>query len=849
MQIVLPELCLVLLIGASGSGKSSFARRHFRATEVLSSDFYRGVLADDENDQAASKDAFEVLQYIAAKRLAAGRLTVIDATNVQAEARRPLLALAKEHHVRAVAIVLNVPEALCHERNTTRPDRQFGPHVVHNQMRALRSSLGKLNKEGIRESWILRSPEEIDAVQISRAPLTSDFKSQSGPFDIIGDVHGCYDELCELLEKLGYQVNSDTFFALPPPSRKALFVGDLVDRGPNSPAVLKLLMNMVTQGEALCAPGNHDARLVRKLRDGKGQETHGLKQTLEQLASESEEFKKQVVRFLEGLPSHLVLSEGQLVIAHAGLPARMHNRSGGRVRSFALYGDTTGEKDEYDMPVRLDWAKDYRGKAAVVYGHTPVGQARWLNNTINIDTGCVFGGSLSALRWPERELVQVKSHAVYAEPGRPFLIEENALSPQQQHDDILDLQDVSGKRFMETRLLKRMTIREENATAALEVMSRFAADPKWLIYLPPTMSPSETTRHEGLLEHPDEAFAYYHREGIKQVICEAKHMGSRAVVIVCRDSEVARARFGIATGEDGIIYTRTGRRFFSDVNLERQLLQRLRESLTRENFWAEFSSDWFCFDCELMPWSAKAQELLQNQYAAVGTAARTSLQHVVSALEKVTSRNGETGESALPLLHVMREKLEHAAQFREAYRHYCWPVQKVDDYKLAPFHLLASEGAVHTDKNHLWHMESLARLSSDDLFIATPFQVVDTGDEASCAQAMKWWEELTSHGGEGMVVKPLDFIAMGAKGLLQPAIKCRGREYLRIIYGPDYTAPENLERLRQRGLGAKRSLALRELALGIEGLERFVQGAPLRQVHECVFAVMALESEPVDPRL
>jgi protein phosphatase len=849
MQIVLPELCLVLLIGASGSGKSSFARRHFRETEVLSSDFYRGVVADDENEQAASKEAFEVLHFIASKRLAAGRLTVIDATNVQAEARRPLLVLAKEHHVRAVAIVLNVPEALCHERNALRPNRQFGPHVVHNQMRALRSSLGKLSKEGVREAWILRSPEEIESVQISRAPLPSNFKYQSGPFDIFGDVHGCYDELCELLEKLDYQVTPGAFSATPPGGRKALFVGDLIDRGPNSPAVLKLVMNMVAEGNAFCAPGNHDARLVRKLRDGKGTETHGLKQTLEQLANESDEFKKQTVRFLESLPSHLVLEDGKLVIAHAGLPTKMHNRSGGRVRSFALYGDTTGEKDEYDMPVRLDWAKDYRGAANVAYGHTPVGRAQWLNNTINIDTGCVFGGSLSALRWPERELVQVKSHAVYAEPGRPFLVEETALSPQQQHDDILDLQDVTGKRLLETRLLKRMTIREENATAALEIMSRFAADPRWLIYLPPTMSPSETTRHEGLLEHPDEAFAYYRREGVAQVICEAKHMGSRAVVIICRDSEVARQRFGITTGEDGVIYTRTGRRFFNDANLERALLYRLRETLTREDFWDEFSSNWFCFDCELMPWSAKAQELLQNQYAAVGAAAQASLHSAVAALETTSLQGGEGGQDALRLLHAMRAKAERGAQFREAYRHYCWPVEGLEDLKLAPFHLLASEGAVHIDKNHRWHMETLARLASDELFIATPFHIVETNDERSCDKGVRWWDELTSHGGEGMVVKPLEFIAMGAKGLLQPAIKCRGREYLRIIYGPDYTAPENLERLRQRGLSAKRSLALREFALGVEALERFVKGAPLRQVHECVFAVLALESEPVDPRL
>jgi protein phosphatase len=178
-------------------------------------------------------------------------------------------------------------------------------------------------------------------------------------------------------------------------------------------------------------------------------------------------------------------------------------------------------------------------------------------------------------------------------------------------------------------------------------------------------------------------------------------------------------------------------------------------------------------------------------------------------------------------------------------------VHGLDDHRIAPFHLLASEGRAHTDQNHVWHMETLARLCAADpgLLLATPYRVVDVEDEASRAAAIQWWEALTAAGGEGMVVKPFDFIARGPKGLMQPAIKCRGPEYLRIIYGPEYTTPEHLGRLRQRGLGSKRSLAVREFALGVEGLERFVRGEPLRRVHECVFAVLALESEPVDPRL
>ena len=248
-----------------------------------------------------------------------------------------------------------------------------------------------------------------------------------------------------------------------------------------------------------------------------------------------------------------------------------------------------------------------------------------------------------------------------------------------------------------------------------------------------------------------------------------------------------------------------------------------------------------------MPWSAKALELVRQQYASVGTAARVSLRETVGALELAAARGIDVG--ALLDRHKVRQDL--ADRFAQAYRHYCWPVESLRDIRIAPFHVMATEGAVHTDKDHVWHMTTISSFvdPDDGLLMATPYHVVDLADPASEAAATAWWTALTESGGEGAVVKPLSFVETGSRGLLQPAVKCRGREYLRIIYGPEYTLPEHLERLRERGLSGKRSLALREFALGIEGLERFVQREPLRRVHECVFGVLALESEPVDPRL
>jgi protein phosphatase len=847
----IPELSLVALIGASGSGKSTFARKHFLPSEVLSSDYFRSLISDDENNQAVTRDAFEALNFVAAKRLKLGRLTVIDATNVQTEARRQVLDLARESDVLPVAIVLDLPERVCHERNRERPDRQFGPHVVRRQRDDLRRSLRGLQREGFRHVFVLSSLEEVDAVTLERQPLWTNRRGERGPFDLIGDVHGCCDELEALLRQLGYAPDNAAVWRHPE-GRKAVFLGDLADRGPRVLDTLHLARRMVAAETALCIPGNHDMKLHRWLRGKKVQVTHGLAESIREIEAlpetEAGEIRKELDRFLDSLISHYVLDDGKLVVAHAGMKAEYQGRASRRVRDFALYGESTGETDEFGLPVRYPWAQDYRGSAMVVYGHTPVPEPEWLNRTINLDTGCVFGGRLTALRYPELELVSVPAAREYAAPVRPLRREAAAArSAQQEHDDLLDLEDVSGKRIVSTRLRPNITIREENTSAALEVMSRFAANPKWLIYLPPTMSPSETSREPGLLEHPAEALAYFQSEGVERVVCEEKHMGSRAVVVVCRDEETARRRFGVEEAESGLVYTRTGRRFFDDLRLEAALLGRVRSAIDRSGLWDELQTDWICLDCELMPWSAKAQALLTQQYAPVGAAANSGLDAALQVLEQAKARGGDV--EALLARHRDRRAL--AERYVDAYRRYCWDVHSLADLRLAPFHILATEGMVPFDRDHVWHMETLRRLCEADpaLLLATPYRVVDLADEGSRADAVSWWTELTGHGGEGMVVKPLDFVAQGKRGLVQPALKCRGPEYLRIIYGPEYTLPENLERLRQRGLGAKRSLALREFALGLEGLERFVRREPLRRVHECVFSVLALESEPVDPRL
>ncbi|MFI7665888.1 polynucleotide kinase-phosphatase [Nocardia sp. NPDC049526] len=854
-ELSVPELSLVVLIGSTGSGKSTFARKHFRHTAIVSSDACRGIVSDDENDQSSTPDAFALLHHIAGIRLRRGLRTVIDATNVQPKARQELIAVARAHDVLPVAIVLDVPDDVCFERNTQRPDRaHLARHVVSRQQRELRRGLRGLEREGFRKVYILRGVEEIESATLVDEKAWNDKRELTGPFDVIGDVHGCRAELETLLGELGYDLTRDdagrAVGASHPAGRTAVFVGDLVDRGPDTPGVLRLVMGMVRAGTALCVTGNHENKLVRALDGKKVRIAHGLAESLAQLETEDEDFRKAALDFCRGLISHYVLDGGRLVVAHAGLKEEYHGRASGRVRAFAMYGESTGETDEYGLPVRYPWAEDYRGRATVLYGHTPVTDLRWVNNTLCLDTGVVFGGTLSALRYPERVPVSVPAERVWYEPVRPLQATTMATPGGVMHRDpgVLDLDDVLGRRVVETRQHGRVGVREENAGAALEVMSRFAIDPRWLVYLPPTMAPCATTQLDGHLEHPAEAFDYYRSEGVRRVVCEEKHMGSRAIVLVTRSAQAAADRFGVDDGSTGALYTRTGRPFFDDAAQTEELLARVRAAAETACLFEELNTEWLLLDAELMPWSAKAVGLLRNQYAAVGAAARAALGTATDLLTAVAAR----GLDVTDLAERTAARKTDAAAFTTAYGRYCWPVDGLAGLRIAPFQILAGAGTNYAVRDHDWHLTTVDRLvaADADLFTPTGRKIVDLTDPDSEAAATSWWTELTTAGGEGMVVKPYDaMVRSEGDHLVQPGVKCRGPEYLRIIYGPEYLRDDNLRRLRTRGLGRKRSMALREYALGLEALDRLVAGEPLWRVHEAVFAVLALESEPVDPRL
>lgn len=237
--------------------------------------------------------------------------------------------------------------------------------------------------------------------------------------DVIGDIHGCIEEFKALLNELGYAEFEGLF--KHPEGRKLAFVGDLTDRGPDSIGVVKIIYALVEAGLGFYVPGNHCNKLYRFLLGNKVQHTHGLETTVAEFealsVSGQEEFRKMFIKLYEDAPLYQVLDDRKLIVAHAGLKKEYIGQQGKKVKTFVLYGDITGEFHENGMPVRRDWAQEYDGDTWIVYGHTPVREVRIVNNTANIDTGAVFGGKLSALRYPEMETVSVDS-------GMPFVKEK-----------------------------------------------------------------------------------------------------------------------------------------------------------------------------------------------------------------------------------------------------------------------------------------------------------------------------------------------------------------------------------------------------------------------------------------
>lgn len=863
MRIALPHAGIVLLVGPSNSGKSTLLKKwqeenKISPSEVVSSDQFRILVSDkefvdwknvpkEESDilfdeySLISKEAFAMMDNLIRTRCRLDKLTFVDATHLQPDDRKRYIAMARENHVPIISLVLDMPEKVLLERDEKR-DNPRGKRRIKQQYQVFTREKRFMKKEGIRSIYFLK---EIDDIELTRRSHPLELDADAG-IDIIGDIHGCYDEMIDLLVKLGYEKDEDDFYHHPE-GRKFLSIGDVMSRGPESLKSIMFFYRHVQQGLAYVIDSNHGWKIARWL-DGKNVTlNHGdekveqefLQFEQEHGAEQAAEWKNKLKDFLLEAPSHYILKKNgipMVVCAHAGIKDEYIGKQSRDVSDFCRYGDTDGF-DEKGKPIRKDWFIGHQTSQLIVWGHDPKPQPLKMNNSLNIDQGVVFGGKLTAYRFPEAQIVAVEAKEDYSgAPDNPLVEWKKKRLNQPNIGKFLNGYSVLTEEFGE------IAVPAETVKPAIDAVSHHTIPIEQLLYIPPTMSPTPAPSSlEKFLEHPLEAIQYYRSNGIEKMVAEKKHMGSRGILFLFKDHASAKKYIGTETL--GVIYTRTGRRFF-EKEIEEQIVRKLNDDLHSHDYFSQHQTDFVLLDAEIMPWNLKAKELISNQYAHVAENALMDRAFLQGKLAEVATTN----EVLSAWLDEYNEKLSNAREFAEVFQGYCWDVVGLEDIKIAPFHVLAHSNRTFFDETHEWHMKMNHQFATySSLFVATEYKIIS--DSASEAEVIQWWEEMTQDGHEGIVIKPEHYISRSKGKLLQPAIKVRGSKYLKIIYGMDYLQPVNLQRLKKRNTGKKQKLALKEFALGIEGITRFVNGESIERVHECALATLAMEKDPVDPRL
>lgn len=863
MRIILPHAGIVLLVGPSNSGKTTLLKKwqeegKIAPSEIVSSDQFRILVSDKEfvdwknmpKEEAdilfgeyslISKEAFAMMDNIIQARCRLNKLTFVDATHLQPDDRKRYISMARENHVPIISIVLDVPEKVLLERDKIRENPR-GNRRIKQQYQVFTREKRFMKKEGIRSLYFLK---EIDDLELTRRSHPLELEAGAG-IDIIGDIHGCYDEMIELLEKLGYKKDEDEYYHHPD-GRKFLSIGDVMSRGPESLKSMMFFYRHVQKGLAYMIDSNHGWKIARWL-DGKNVTlNHGDEKVEEEFllyeqehaAEKAAEWKNNLKDFLLEAPSHYILKKNgipMVVCAHAGIKDEYVGKQSREVSDFCRYGDTDGF-DEKGKPIRKDWFIGHQTSQLIVWGHDPKPQPLKINNSLNIDQGVVFGGKLTAYRFPEAQIVAVQAKEDYSgAPDNPLAEWEKKRLNLPNIGKFLHGYSVLTEEFGE------IAVPAETVKPAIDAVSHHTIPIEQLIYIPPTMSPTPASSSlERYLEHPSEAIQYYRSNGIEKMVAEKKHMGSRGILFLFKNPAVAKKHIGTETL--GVIYTRTGRRFF-EKEIEEQIVRKLNDDLHSHDYFSKHQTDFVLLDAEIMPWNLKAKELISKQYAHV---AENALMDRAFLLDKLSDAS-KTNQALTPWLDEYNEKVTNAREFAEVFQRYCWDVDNLEDIQIAPFHVLAHSNKTFFEESHEWHMKMNHQFANySSLFVATEYKII--ADSASEDEVVQWWEEMTQDGHEGIVIKPEHYIPRSKGKLLQPAIKVRGSKYLKIIYGMDYLQPENLQRLKKRNTGKKQKLALKEFALGIEGIRRFVYGESIERVHECVLATLAMEKDLVDPRL
>lgn len=859
MKINIPNGAIVLLIGPSNSGKSTLlkslvASQQILKSEIISSDDYRLLVADSdfidfsnvakedeelifEKYQRVTEEAFNALHTIVNARAKLNKISFIDATNLRSFDREKYFTIAKQHHVPVVAIVLNTLKEQLIARDAQR-DNPRGEKRVLQQLKTFKYELKSLKREAFTQIYTLKE-EEVEIIRTSN-PL---YLNIDNGFDIIGDIHGCYDEMLQLLKTLGYEQQNDLY--IHPAGRRLISVGDIMSRGPKSIATMQFWLKQTEANLSFMTDSNHGWKIARWLRGQQVTLNHGDELVEQEFiayeqshsAEETTDLKKRFAHMLLNAPSHYILTQNdrtKAIVTHAGIKDHYISKQSKVISDFCRYGDIQ-QTDRLSKPIRGDWFINHKTSELIIWGHDVKVQPFKANRTINIDQGVVFGGELTALQFPELKFKSIKAFNNYV-----GMKENPILEAKEKRFNPPNVAQFIDGFTVHTLNDDQITIAKENVLAAMDTFSHTTLPLEQIVYIPPTMSPTpQTSSLDDYLEHPTEAFNYYKKNGVKKMIAEKKHMGSRAVIFIAKNNAVAKKM--INSDSLGYIATRNGRPFFEQVQ-QQQMVNKIHEELLAKNYFEQFNTEFVLMDAEILPWNLKAHRLIDQQYETVAENALMDRHKIIEKLQ-LTNDIDVTN-----WLEEYTTKYKNAACFDAVFKNYCWATHELSGIQIAPFHILAHSSSTNFHETHSWHMkmnEFLAENSS--LFIATEYRLIDS--EKDELEVIEWWKEMTDIGHEGIIIKPLHYETYYKGKLLQPAIKVRGREYLRIIYGMDYTNETTMKKLKHRNPSRKMRNALLEFKLGIEGISRFVRSESNARIHECALATLALESDAIDPRL
>lgn len=583
MGLLVPQTSLVVLCGPAGCGKSTFAKKNFKPTAIVSSDFCRAMVCDDESNMGVSKEAFELFYFIIEKRMSSGKIIAADSTALSYDARHKLLKIAEKNNYFTVLIMFDIPLEIILKQNGSR-DRKVSEKVINRQFEAFIKSKEYIEKEGF-DKIVILSPENTDSFNLSVKNSGIELRD-SGPFDIISDIHGCCTELEILLQKLGYEKSDGAYVNMK--GRKVIFAGDIVDRGPRIVDTINTVSRMVSSGSAYYIPGNHCNKFYRFLQGRKVQVKHGLEMTVgeyERLDKfQKEKLKKDYINLYENAPPYIITDGGNLVIAHAGMKEEMIGKTSKKIDDFVLYGDVTGGTDSKGFPERGDWAKDYCGKALIVYGHTPVDEPVFVNNTVNIDQGVSIGGNLTALRYPEKEFVQVKALYTYYNEGR----KRNSLR------EYINLEDFLETLLLETDYREKNKFTDAEVRTAIDILKSKVSILPWVVYIPPLIPSAGGGDFEGQLRS---AFKYYKDRDMKKIAIQEDCGDRNYVAIICRDETAANSYFMCKT--PGMLYN-----FYSENDIDDEskdhIICKMQDDLVKSGYFIRYNTDLVIFQCSVL---------------------------------------------------------------------------------------------------------------------------------------------------------------------------------------------------------------------------------------------------------